>query len=297
MEKIRNEFEIDALYNHNIRGAGVGVAVFDTGIYSRHPDLMGSVIGYYDAVYHRSGLYDDHGHGTHVAGIIGGRGAAMRGKYRGIAPKVNLISVKVLNRMGKGRIQDVLEGIFWVLENAQKYNIRIVNMSIGMSEKSEESELVKNVELLWDAGIIVVAAAGNNGPDKNSISAPGISRKIITVGSYDDDREIHIGENNKMIHYSGRGPTQACIIKPEVLAPGYEIISCAANGKLYEPKSGTSMATPIVTGLCALVVGEYPQITPKEIKKMLHDSAIDMGFSKHRQGWGKVNLQKFLLRD
>lgn len=297
MEKVRKEFEIDTLYAHNIRGKNVGVVIFDTGIYGRHPDLAEGITGYFDAVYNRRNLYDDNGHGTHIAGIIGGRGRLLNGKYRGIAPETRLISVKVLNKAGKGRNRDVERGVRWILANARNLNIRIVNMSIGVSEQSEESELVKNVERLWDAGIIVVAAAGNNGPDKNSISAPGISRKIITVGSYDDDREIFVGENKKMIHYSGRGPTGACIVKPEILAPGYEIVSCCASGNRYEAKSGTSMATPVVTGLCALIVGKYRQITPKEIKKMIHDSAIDLGFPKSRQGWGKINLQKFLLRD
>lgn len=297
LENVRKEFNIDELHRRGIVGENVTIAVLDTGICISHKDLENACVGYFDSVNNRKYAYDDNGHGTHIAGIIAGRGLLNNGKYTGIAPKSQIVSVKVLSSDGKGRMKDMKNGIEWIIANAKKYNIRIVNMSVGATDtkETEDSELVKVTERLWDNGIVVVAAAGNNGPEYNSISSPGISRKIITVGSYDDDKKVSISGNRVMVNYSGRGPTNSCVVKPEIVAPGFHIVSCSNGNDIYSYKSGTSMATPIVTGMCALVVGRYPQITPKELKKMIHDSAIDLHLQKNRQGWGKLNLQKYLL--
>lgn len=297
LENVRKEFNIDELHRRGIVGENVTIAVLDTGICISHKDLENACVGYFDSVNNRKYAYDDNGHGTHIAGIIAGRGLLNNGKYTGIAPKSQIVSVKVLSSDGKGRMKDMKNGIEWIIANAKKYNIRIVNMSVGATDtkETEDSELVKVTERLWDNGIVVVAAAGNNGPEYNSISSPGISRKIITVGSYDDDKKVSISGNRVMVNYSGRGPTNSCVVKPEIVAPGYHIVSCSNGNDIYSYKSGTSMATPIVTGMCALVVSRYSQITPKELKKMIHDSAIDLHLQKNRQGWGKLNLQKYLL--
>ena len=174
----------------------VGVAVVDTGIF-RHIDFGNRIVAFADFVNGKILPYDDSGHGTHVSGIIAGSGAASNKKYRGIAPQAAIVSVKVLDNMGNGKISDVLNGLKWIYQNRYLYNIRVVNISFGTTSGNDmrkERELIDSVEKLWDAGIIVVAAAGNSGPDVNSITVPGISKKIITVGAFDD--MAFSGENN-----------------------------------------------------------------------------------------------------
>lgn len=297
LDRIRNIFQINNLHKKGVVGKDVTVAVLDTGIYAGHPDIKGSCIAFYDAVNGKRYMYDDNGHGTHISGIIGGKGLGEMGKYRGIAPGCNLVSVKVLNYQGKGKMDNIRKGIGWILNNRKMYNISIVNMSVGATDsaESEESELVELVEMMWDVGITVVAAAGNNGPGNCSVSSPGISRKIITVGASDDNIMVYSATGKNMVNYSGRGPTASCIVKPEIVAPGYNVTSCSTGNRLYTGRSGTSMATPIVSGICALYKGVYRNASPKEIKMQIHNSALDLGYPKNRQGWGLINLQKYLL--
>ena len=175
------------MHKQGILGKGIGVAIVDTGLFP-HPDYRSRITGWYDALYQKPAPYDDNGHGSHVAGIAAGAGTFSHGKYKGIAPQANLIGVKVLNNKGNGNIHDIMNGLKWILKNQERLKIRIVNISIGTNDRHaypEDSAFVRKVNQLWDAGIIVVAAAGNQGPDPQTISAPGNSRKIITVGSYD----------------------------------------------------------------------------------------------------------------
>lgn len=153
------------------------------------------------------------------------------------------------------------------------------------------------MENAWDEGIVVVTAAGNNGPKPMTITTPGISRKVITVGC-SDDQEMADVQGNKMINYSGRGPTAACICKPDIVAPGSSIISCAAisrrNSKLYCIKSGTSMATPVVSGAIAALLSKYPNMTNVDVKIRLMEKAIDLGLPKNQQGWGMLDVSNLL---
>ncbi len=250
-----------------------------------------------------------------MAGIIGGNGYSSKGKYKGIAPECNFIGVKVLDHRGDGNISDVLAGLQWVIDNRKKYNIRIVNISVGTSSKDsldENSLLVQGVNAVWDNGIVVVVAAGNNGPGPMSISTPGISRKVITVGSSDDNIAAEVYGSGRAKDYSGRGPTPFCIKKPDIVAPGSNIISCnisritsrAKNGDvrltasdspmMYTIKSGTSMATPVVSGAIALLLSVHPELTNREVKLKLRSSAIDLGQHWEKQGWGLLNVKKLL---
>ena len=131
--------------------------------------------------------YDDNGHGTHVAGLVAGDGTASMGKYRGAAPGCGIISLKVLDRYGTGSQDDVLRALRWIRENRQQYRIRVVNISVGTTcnSKRNHARLLESVEQLWDEGVVVVTAAGNQGPRPGSITAPGSSKKVITVGSSD----------------------------------------------------------------------------------------------------------------
>lgn len=201
-------------------GRGIGVAVLDTGCFP-HEDYSRRIAAFFDMVRRRRLPYDDNGHGTHVCGIIGGDGSASGGRFCGVAPGCHLIPVKVLDKRGGGYVSDVLSGLHTVLQHRDRYNIRIVNVSVGSfsgRNMSENSALVRGVEEIWDAGFVVVVAAGNMGPGYGTITTPGISRKVITVGCSDDDKEVNV-MGNRMSDYSGPRPTRSCICKPDIVAP------------------------------------------------------------------------------
>lgn len=316
MNRVNDIIESRWAHENGILGEGIGVAIVDTGI-CLHKDFTeggNRVIAFKDFVNGKSEPYDDNGHGTHVAGIIGGNGYSSKGKYTGVAPKCNLIAIKVLDHRGDGNISDVLAGLQWIIDNRKKYNIRVVNISVGTMAKEsldENSLLVQGVNAVWDSGLVVVVAAGNNGPEPMSISTPGISRKVITVGSSDDNVSVEV-LGSKTKNYSGRGPTPYCIKKPDIVAPGSNIISCNVNrfitkGRMssqrykaesfpmmYTIKSGTSMATPVVSGAIALLLSAYPWLTNREVKIRLRNSAVDLGEKWEKQGWGLLNVRRLL---
>ena len=317
MNRVSGIIESRFAHERGIYGKGIGVAIVDTGI-APHKDFnygTNRIVAFTDFINHRTEAYDDNGHGTHVAGIIGGNGYCSKGKYKGVAPECNFIGVKVLDHRGDGNISDVLAGLQWVMDNKKKYNIRIVNISVGTSSKDsldENSLLVQGVNAVWDNGIVVVVAAGNNGPGPMSISTPGISRKVITVGSSDDNVAVEVFGSGRTKDYSGRGPTPFCIKKPDIVAPGSNIISCNIsrystrnrNGEMrlsasespmmYTIKSGTSMATPVVSGAIALLLSAHPDLTNREVKLQLRNSAVDLGLHWEKQGWGLLNIPKLL---
>lgn len=269
-------------------GKGIGVCILDTGIYE-HIDFTGRIWAFYDFLAFKRRPYDDNGHGTHVAGLVAGDGTASMGKYRGAAPGCGIIALKVLDHYGTGSQDDVLRALRWIRENRQQYRIRVVNISVGTTcnSKRNHARLLESVEQLWDEGVVVVTAAGNQGPRPGSITAPGSSKKVITVGSSD------LLEGRSAI--SGRGPTVECVCKPDIVAPGNKIMSCVP-GKPYSygVKSGTSMSTPLVTGAIACALEKNPALTNTDIKTMLMNSAEDMGLPQNLQGWGKFNRRKFL---
>lgn len=198
--------------------------------------------------------------------------------------------------MGKGNTRLVVSALKWLISNYEKMNIRILNISVGMlasARREEQEELLAAIEAVWDAGIVVVAAAGNNGPKDKSITIPGLCRKIITVGSSDDE-EGEAKNLGLMRGYSGRGPTEACIMKPEVVAPGTAIVSCKRMGNGYEMKSGTSMATPVVAGAVAVLLSRYSNLKPAEVKLRLYETSVDTGKSKHAQGWGRLDVMQLI---
>lgn len=267
-------------------GKDIGVCFLDTGI-AEHPDFDGRIQNFTDFISNKRLPYDDNGHGTHVAGILCGSGAASGGKYKGIAPGCRIVALKVLDRFGNGNREDVLAAFQWILKHYRKYRVRIVNISVGTTFKTrgDHHVLIEGVEKLWDQGLVVVAAAGNQGPRPGSITAPGSSRKVITVGSSD----MLTGK----AAVSGRGPTFECICKPDLVAPGSRVLSCVP-GDGYGRKSGTSMSTPLVSGAIALMLEKDPLLTNVEIKMMLRDSAEDMGLPRNLQGWGKLNFKRFM---
>ncbi len=276
-------------------GRGVGVAVVDTGIYP-HADLTvnsSRIKAFADFVNGKKKPYDDNGHGTHCAGIIAGDGFSSKGKYAGIAPAADIISVKVMNGYGEGNVSDILAGLEWINKNRELYNIKVVSLSLGGSSRGGGYDpLVKAVEKLWESGVTVVAAAGNEGPELSTLGSPGVSRKIITVGAADDRGTVTAADDG-VAEFSSRGPSPYSRYKPDIVAPGVNITSLANNGG-YAEMSGTSMATPMVSGACALLYEKYPDITPDEVKRRLNRSGISLREGRYAQGNGLIDVKKLL---
>lgn len=283
-------------------GRGITVAMLDTGV-AFHPDFDNRIIAFKDFVHGKKGLYDDSGHGTHVAGCLCGSGLISSGRYRGIAPACRLVVGKVLDENGDGVIENMAQGIIWVLDHQREYDIRILNISIGMGENTEKermNHLLALVDEAWQSGLIVVCAAGNMGPDAMTISPLGARREVITVGchegGYFGDRK-HLCEN-----YSGRGPSPYALKKPDIVAPGTDIVSCNARvrkaGRFYRDgyiaKSGTSMATPVVSGGLALFLQKYPFYSNEQAKQKLLYTAKDLNDPWNKQGWGMIQIDRLL---
>ncbi|MCM1325623.1 MAG: S8 family peptidase [Bacteroidales bacterium] len=306
MQRVRNQIEVPYLPEPDINkiytGEGVTAAVLDTGV-GRHPDLAGRVYAFRDFVNDRQDMYDDSGHGTHVCGIICGSGSVSGGRFRGIAPRANLVVGKVLDGKGNGCTEHMLQGLQWVLKMRQQYHIRILNISVGIGElqsKEKEKAIKNELERVYDSGIIVICAAGNKGPESGSISSLGASRRFITVGCHDGD--YYKDYPGRCDSYSGRGDAMSTLRKPDIVAPGTNIVSCNVfynrnRGRIlnaYVSKSGTSMATPIVSGVAALALEKNPFLTGEEFRKKLTATATDLGEEWNKQGWGMVNVRRLL---
>lgn len=294
---VLHQVHIDYARKLGLTGKGVCVAVLDTGIGS-NIDFgweKGRIRAFHDSVDGQEIPYDNNSHGSHVTGIIGSEGRNRKGEWIGVAPCCSFVSVKVLDSQGNGKVADVMDGLRWVRRNRERFGIQIVNISVGTpanSKEDETSDLVREVDEMWEEGLTVIVAAGNNGPERKSITVPGISRKVITVGASDDERfaKRKNGKNN----FSGRGPTVGCVKKPDLVAPGANIYSCNPFRSGYTVKSGTSMSTPIVTGAVALLLEQEPMLTNNQIKRKLWMCADDLGLPWERQGRGMLNIEKLL---
>lgn len=270
-----------------LTGDGVKIAIIDTGIYP-HPDLSGRITDFVDFINSRTNPYDDNGHGTHCAGDA----ASASATYMGPAPRANLVGVKVLDRMGSGSLETVMQGVDWCIqynENNPNDKIDIISMSLGSTAQNYGAEdkdpMVQIVEEAWASGIVVCVAAGNEGPEPRTVASPGISDKVITVGAL-DDRGTTLKTDDDVASFSSRGPTLYGLTKPDILVPGVNIISLRSpNSYLdklqkssrvdnnYFSMSGTSMATPICAGIVALMKEANPSLTPDEIKNQLMSGA------------------------
>lgn len=289
---------IGAEYAHSLGfdGRGVCIAVLDTGLYP-HNDIMirknGKVKNFVDFIGAKSQLYDDNGHGTHVCGIIASNGMSSNGKYMGIAPGADLVVIKVMDKNGGGLISDIAAGIEWIIEHKEQYNIRIVSMSLGVDGRVGRNDaLLKEAERMWDHGIAVFVAAGNNGPEKKTINVPGVSPKLITVGCVDDLRTIQ-RTDDVVAEFSSRGPANKTI-KPDVVAPGVDIISLKNQQKQYAKMSGTSMSTPMAAGIAALMLQKRPDLTPQQIKDILMKNTYSLREDKNSQGKGELDMTRIL---
>jgi serine protease AprX len=276
----------------------VTVALVDTGV-APVPDLAGRLVQVRDDL---TGLVtpcenlsgelncdDSYGHGTFVAGLVAGNGSASGGKWKGVAPDAKILSVKIAGRNGAADVSNVLAAIQWVVSFRSRYGIKVLNLSLGTD--SDQSYLVDPfnyaVERAWAAGITVVVAASNTGPDPGTISKPGDDPWVITVGATDDRGTPGVADD-LLPDFSSRGPTAADgLPKPDLVAPGAHMVSLRAPGSTvdttypnyidgaYRQGSGTSMATGVVSGTVALLAQANPLATPNRVKFALQATARD----------------------
>ena len=270
-----------------VTGSGISMAIIDTGIDYTHPDLGGClgpgcrVAGGYDFVNQDGDPTDDHGHGTHVAGI-----AAANGGMRGVAPDANLVAYKVLNVLGKGYQSNVIAALEMAVNPdgnpITPDGAQVINLSLGNSLAHPDDPQAQAADLAAQLGAVVVAAAGNRGPAQDTIYSPAIARQAIAVGS--------VSKTDQLSEFSSRGFTYPVrMIKPEILAPGEAILSTALGGG-YEQKSGTSMATPHVAGAAALLRQLYPEWTVEQVKGALVNTSRDLGYQMFAQGNGRLDV-------
>ncbi|MFZ1158037.1 MAG: S8 family peptidase, partial [Candidatus Sulfotelmatobacter sp.] len=298
---------IATAWNSGYNGTGIGVAVIDSGINDNHPDLWNSSETQSRVVYHQdftgtatsnsSGAkYDLYGHGTHVAGIIGGNGYLSGGAYPGAASNVNLVDLRALDLNGAGTDSTVIAAIQEAIALQSTYNIRVINLSLGRGifVSYTQDPLCQAVESAWKAGIVVVVAAGNygrvsvNGSNGyGTITAPGNDPYVITVGASKSNGSSAPSAET-LASYSSKGPsTYDLVVKPDLVAPGNDIVSLAAPGATLEAEyptelvagtdgnndyftlSGTSMATPVVVGAVALLLQQNSALTPDQVKARL----------------------------
>lgn len=267
-------------------GKGVKVAVVDSGIDGSHPDFEGRIAEFKDFVGGKTTAYDDFGHGTHCAGIIGGDGSASNGKYKGVAPEVTFVGVKVLGKGGSGSLENILAGINY----AAKTDARIISLSLGSNQHSQAmDDAIRNAV---QAGKVVVCAAGNSGPGARTIGCPADAPEALAVGATD--------KSDNIASFSSRGPTSDGRIKPDVSAPGKDIVSCRATGTndgkaidtYYLSMSGTSMACPMVSGAVAVMLEKNPDLTPAQVREILEKTAkrLGSGVPNSNFGYGRISI-------
>jgi serine protease AprX len=276
----------------NFQGQGIGVAVVDSGINPQQDFFTKwGVNRIVTSVAYNNGwnqtVFDGYSHGTHVAGVIGGNGSRSNGAYVGVAPMVNLINVKVSDDAGAATSANVVHGLQWIYENHKLFNIRVVNISLNESALSSyhNSPLNAAAEILWFNKIVVVVSAGNFGKP-GALYAPANDPFVITVGATDDKGTPGINDDT-IANFSAYGTTSDGFAKPDLVAPGRNIVSLMANTNMGLPRayprnvvdtnyfrmSGTSMSAPMVAGAAALILQANPNLTPDQVKYRLKATA------------------------
>jgi len=268
------------------RGAGVTVAVLDTGVSERHPDLAGRVAARVDMTPDADG-YDRHGHGAHMTGLVAGDGAASGGRHAGAAPEAAIVSVKVAGPDGATDVSTVLAGLEWIAAHKDAYGIDVVSLSYGSdaSQEVEKDPLNFAVQRLTRMGVVVVVAAGNRGAGGANLDKPADDPSVITVGAA-DVRGTADTADDVVAPFSSHGPSRAGDPKPDLVAPGISLVSHRAADSMadamrpearidahYFKGSGTSQATALVAGIAALVLAEDPTLTPADVKATLVGTA------------------------
>ncbi|MFE9722657.1 S8 family serine peptidase [Streptomyces sp. NPDC005794] len=286
LDRSTGQIAAPAAWARSYDGAGVKIAVVDTGIDATHPDLTGRVV----AEQNFSGSPDARdrvGHGTHVASIAAGTGAK-DSRFKGVAPAAQLINAKVLDDRGVGEDSGILAGVDWAVAQGAD----IINMSLGSPDTVGIDPLEAQVnKVSAEKDILFAIAAGNSGPGRGTVASPGSADAALTVGAVDDDDQI--------ADFSSVGPRAGDgAVKPDITAPGVEITAAAAAGTSgqnppgYISQSGTSMATPHVAGAAAVLKQKNPAWTGAQIKAVLTGSAKDGSHSVFQQGAGRLAVDK-----
>ena len=274
-------------YASDFTGKGVTVAVLDTGYDTEHADLTGRVVASRDFTYSRNGVDDLNGHGTHVATTIAGTGAESNGLWAGMAPETNLVIGKVLGNTGGGSTFGILNGMIWAVEQGAD----IVSMSLGGSATSCDGPMVDLVEALSDEALFVISAG--NSFTRETVGSPGCAPSALTVGAID--------RNNETAVFSSRGPSpDGHSSKPDIASQGVAVVAAASGGfgeTGYTALSGTSMAAPHVSGGAALLKQARPELTPRELKKVLTSSVTPSDAHVLEQGAGPMDVNQAMVQN
>ena len=297
----------DSLHAAGITGKGVTLAVLDTGFFKQRSLVRDTqnkprVLAQYDAL---AGAQirareetDGNGHGAHVAGIsLNSRLSRETGQYRGVAPDANLVVVKAFDEEGKGSYADVIRGLDWLVANKNTYKVRVLNLSFSAPPQSHywDDPLNQAVMAAWQAGIVVVASAGNTGPTPMSIGVPGNVPYVITVGAMTDNHTPEDRSDDRLTSFSSTGPTAEGFVKPEVIAPGGHVLAPMSRQSLiarehpefhdkfvYFAMSGTSQSAAVVSGVAALLLQADP-VPQSRRRQMPADGDRPGGAGRRRQ--------------
>ncbi len=316
-DALRNVYDkaigADKVWDMGYQGSSTTVALVDSGIvywndFAQKP--TGRSPSRVIATVHPNEKFigiDLYGHGTHIAGILGGNGYESSGAYIGMAPKVKMVSVKISNAKGMAIESDVVQGLQWVYEHKSAYHIRVANISLNSSEYQsyDTSPLDAAVEILWFNGIVVVVSAGNNGDA--TLYPPANDPFAITVGAVDDKGTASVSDDSTA-SFSAYGTTSDEFTKPDLVAPGKNIVSTISRagvlvrthkenlvksrGVSYFSMSGTSTAAPMVSGAVALLLQDEPNLTPDQVKFRLKATANKSweGYSPTNAGAGYLDV-------
>ena len=307
----------DLVWAKGVTGAGVTVAILDTGVadvsqFKKDNDNGSKIVAWKDFIEKAKNPKDPNGHGTHVAGIIANGQQGNDGEYNGMAPDANIAAVRVLDPTGAGTYESVINGLQWVIQNKETYNIRVVNMSLVSPAVAPywADPLDQAVTAAWANGLVVITAAGNSGPGALSISVPGNNPYAITVGAFTDNYTPSNWDDDYIPDFSAAGPTLDGFAKPDLVAPGGHIVSTMKQNSAlaaqypenqvkndYFKMAGTSQAAAVVTGIAALAIAKNPALTPNQLKLRLTatalpwvDSSGNAGiYSMWQQGAGRAN--------
>ncbi len=302
-------------------GTGVSVAFLDSGLFPHHNILHDAdgryrLLAQYDAMKDHEYAWnliptDEHGHGGHVSSVALSSAQADNGRYNGIAPNAQIVSVRVFDQTGTGSYADVIRGIDWAVKNQARYGIGVLNLSMSADARSSywDDPLNQAVMAAWEAGIFVVASAGNGGPDPMTIGVPGNNPYVLTVGAMTDNYTPGDPSDDVLASFSASGPTREGFLKPEVVAPGGHVLGMMSNwstlarehpekhdGGFYFSMSGTSQAAAVASGVAALVLEAHPGLTPDQVKQRIVLSArpaLDrqgkLAYSILQQGAGLID--------
>lgn len=287
--------------NFNLTGKGIGIGIVDTGVYP-HPDILKKrdPIGLFtDLVSQYLKPYDDNGHGTFISGCLVSCGA-----YTGICPDAVICMVKAFDAAGNGFMSDIIRGIEILLNNREKYNIRIILLPFEIPNiiKVKSNPLEEIIVYAVKSGISVIAPSGNLGPQPMSINCPGNISEVITVAGINcSEKPFDIAA------FSGRGPLINGTAKPDVCAPCVNVTSLSCNKSylpfkknfshteaLYTSMSGTSIAAAFIAGAAALILEKTPELTPSDLKSIILLSTRSLGENKYSQGSGQFIFEKIL---